>query len=128
MREPQARKLVYARSQGRCEICDAREATNFHHRQSHGRIWTPQNGLHLCGSGTTGCHGWVTEHPRISRDLGWMVSNFLPTTAPGETPALVCGRWCVLLRDGGLSLSAAPVPTQVPPMVPLRFRPRPTVR
>lgn len=128
MREAAARKLVYARSQGRCEICAAREGTNFHHRQSHGRIWSPENGLHLCGSGTTGCHGWVTEHPSISRELGWMVSNFQPPTAPGETPALVRGRWCVLLHDGGLFFSAAPVLTQVPPMVPLRFRPRPTVR
>lgn len=30
----------------------------------------------LCGSGTTGCHGWVHAHPAESYDNGWMVRSY----------------------------------------------------
>lgn len=74
-----ARKIVYARSHNVCEVqipgvCYG-TAGNWHHRRSAGRVWTPANGLHLCGSGTTGCHGWITEHPRDSRDHGWSLRS-----------------------------------------------------
>jgi hypothetical protein len=29
------------------------------------------NGVPLCGSGTTGCHGWAEGHPLLAELLGW---------------------------------------------------------
>lgn len=82
-----ARERVYARSAGRCEIripgvCFG-YGSNFHHRQNKSQLgkWHPSNGLHLCGSGSTGCHGWVTEHPADSARMGWTVLS-------GEDPLL----------------------------------------
>lgn len=36
----------------------------------------PSNLITLCGSGTTGCHGWVHGHPREARLNGWIVSKY----------------------------------------------------
>ena len=60
----------------------------------------------LCGTGTTGCHGWVTAHFLAARDEGgWAVSRYWRTQeqfeahqvryaiGPNGYPA-----WC-LLRD-----------------------------
>lgn len=60
-------------------------------------MWTVENLLDLCGSGTTGCHGWVTEHPALARDYGWSV---LSSHAPLWRPVVVLGRWSYLTRDG----------------------------
>jgi hypothetical protein len=40
----------------------------------------------LCGSGTTGCHGWVHGHPAEAKLRGWIVSRFAPRTAVPELP------------------------------------------
>lgn len=46
-----------------CVVC-GRPATNAHHAVPKGSPWhgddVPENGLPLCGTGTTGCHG--AEH------------------------------------------------------------------
>jgi hypothetical protein len=34
------------------------------------------NLLVLCGSGTTGCHGWVESNRASARDLGLLVSQW----------------------------------------------------
>lgn len=74
--EARGRAAVAARSQGRCEasipgLCVGR-ASNVHHRRnrSQGGTWCPDNLLHLCGSGTTGCHGWVTHNPTGATHYG----------------------------------------------------------
>lgn len=56
-----------------------------HHRKlrSRGGLGTLENGISLCGSGTTGCHGWVHANPAESRDCGWMVSSW---DDPAEIP------------------------------------------
>lgn len=114
MIEKTARGLVYDRSGGWCEvrlpgICFGR-AGNFHHRQNKSQLgrWHPSNGLHLCGSGTTGCHGWITEHPAVSKDKGWTVlSGDNPSLVPAEiwSPQFELGEpielW--LLSDGGVA-------------------------
>lgn len=99
MTEKLAREIVYERSGGLCERCGYGRATNWHHRRAAGRIWTPENGLHLCGSGTTLCHGWVTEHPMISKEWGWVVSNY---AQPHSEPVVRWGVWTLLLPDGGV--------------------------
>lgn len=93
MNEKQAREIVYARSEGVCEVCSQARATNWHHRQNRGRgkvgAWCPSNGLHICGSGTTGCHGDITTHPAWAREFGWSVPSW---GDPAATPALIA-RW-----------------------------------
>lgn len=79
---------IWARDGGCCARCGAAldpERRGFgwsvHHRcpRSSGgtsRLWVDQaaNGLLLCGSGTTGCHGWVESHRDEGRDAGFLVS------------------------------------------------------
>jgi hypothetical protein len=110
-----ARRLVYERSGGLCEIairgvCLGR-ATNWHHRRRPGRIWVPSNGLHLCGSGTTGCHGWVTEHPQLSYPMGWALHSWQD---PLWEPAVIRGRSCYL-TDSGLYVPCREKPRQEQP-------------
>lgn len=45
----------------------------------------PANLLTLCGSGTTGCHGWVTANPSAARMDGLSVSQH---TDPATVPVL----------------------------------------
>lgn len=82
--ESKARELVYARSGGWCEarisgLCYGR-AASWHHRRnrSQGGRWVASNGLHTCGSGTTGCHGALTNPPPGRRpefeDNGWITT------------------------------------------------------
>lgn len=61
MRLPPARDQL-------CVVC-LRPATNWHERLPRGRGGPrdPFNAVPLCGSGTTGCHGYVTEHPEWAR-------------------------------------------------------------
>lgn len=76
-----SRPIVKARSRGRCEVripgkCLGR-ATNMHHRQREGVGPSLDfNLIHLCGSGTTGCHGWITAHPDESWKRGWIVKTW----------------------------------------------------
>jgi hypothetical protein len=66
----------------------------------------PGNGLTLCGSGTTGCHGWVESHPTEAAKAGWAVESWAdPTTVPVRTPS----GW-QLLNDRGYSWSTTPPP------------------
>ena len=54
--------------------------------------------LQLCGSGTTGCHGWVHAHPARAYRLGYLVHT-------GKDPATIpvyyrTGGWQQLHTDG----------------------------
>ena len=82
-----ARAEVIERSGGRCEaavegVCKV-QGTNAHHKRMSGQGGpaTPENLLWACGSGTTGCHGWIPANPREAVQLGLLVSSFAP--APG---------------------------------------------
>lgn len=85
MSEKRSRALVRERSGGDCEIripgrCLGR-ATNYQHRKNKSQCskserWTPSNGLDVCGSGTTGCHGFIHDYPGISTDEGWTVRSW----------------------------------------------------
>ncbi|QJU52193.1 hypothetical protein SCB71_14580 [Herbiconiux sp. KACC 21604] len=69
---------------------------NMQHRRARGRggrgrevsVNFPENLLSLCGSGTTGCHGWVTGHPRLSDECGWSVSTNATEYGPESVPVL----------------------------------------
>lgn len=82
-------ELVRWRDRDRCVRCGA-PATNIHHRRPRGMGGTrdplandPSNLLCLCGSGTTGCHGWIESHRAEALRDGWLVSKWAdPATIP----------------------------------------------
>jgi hypothetical protein len=98
--ERRARALVWERASARCERCGRAPATNWHHRRkrSAGGLWTPENGMALCGTGTTGCHGEVTVNPRISYQQGWSVRS---TQDPALAPVWIAGQGFVYLTAAG---------------------------
>jgi hypothetical protein len=78
-----------------------------HHRQRRAPgLDYISNLILLCGSGTTGCHGWVHAHPEEARAAGWIVRT-LSLLSPEETPLQVVSNgehsplyWVMLPRDG----------------------------
>ena len=76
---------------------------SLHHRKAKGMggdRWANRlsNLILLCGSGTTGCHGWVTEHPELAYEAGWSVPRWDGTT---EVPVKDARRgWIHLDNDG----------------------------
>ena len=95
------RQLLRQRSNDLCERCGQKYGTNAHHRKnrSQGGADTLSNLLWLCGSGTTGCHGYITEHPRDSYNHGWSV---LSHHNPADIPVEYRGTWMWLDDSGNL--------------------------
>lgn len=90
---PTVRRLVVERDGG-CLRCGG-EATNIHHRRPRGMGGTrdpavnaPSNLVALCGSGTTGCHGWIESHRAQALADGWLVSRW---GDPAKVPIFVRG-------------------------------------
>jgi NTP pyrophosphatase (non-canonical NTP hydrolase) len=110
--------LLRERSIDRCEMCGGR-ATNSHHRRPRGlggsrdpKTDAASNGVRICGSGTTGCHGWVEGNRETARELGWLVRQ---GQDPAEVPILLMRpagvlEW-VLLDDEGAAIPCCPCGT-----------------
>lgn len=75
--ERRARAAVKERDQGMCVRCGG-PGTNWDHRKnrSQGGRWEASNGQTLCGSGTTGCHGFVTQNPAAAVLEGFTVPSW----------------------------------------------------
>lgn len=75
--ERRARAAVKERDQGICVRC-GRPGNNWDHRKnrSQGGRWEASNGQTLCGSGTTGCHGWRTLNPAAAVLEGFAVPGW----------------------------------------------------
>lgn len=58
---------------------------------------TPANGVPLCGSGTTGCHGWTEHHPIEAGLLGWRLQDWEDQL---EAPFYTRFGWRVWTADG----------------------------
>ena len=77
---------------------------SLHHRKGRrGGDTSYPNALILCGTGTTGCHGWVTEHPEEAFELGLAIRRL--ATTPEYEPENVrvrdnFGRWFLLTQNG----------------------------
>lgn len=88
------KELVDMRDKQRCVRC-GKSLYNIpgsrHHRKlrshaSKAEMHLPSNLIDLCGSGTTGCHGWVHSHPHEAREHGWIVSAYqTPTEVAVDT-------------------------------------------
>lgn len=81
-------------------------AWSVHHRRPRGMggagadwINRAANGLVLCGSGTTGCHGWVEKHRDRARELGFLVPRGVLRADEVSIVHAVLGH--VLLTDEG---------------------------
>lgn len=104
MNEARARGIVAERSGGVCEVCGSARATNMHHRlnRSQGGTWAPSNLLHLCGSGTTGCHGFITCNPAAAGHSGAALQSHQdPATTPVQLITWLGGVRPYLLGDDG---------------------------
>jgi hypothetical protein len=98
--EGRGRRLVGARSSGRCEvrvddICTGR-ASEWQHRKnrSQGGGWAASNGLHACSA----CHGYIHANPTISYSKGWMVRSYLTSS---DVPVMHGLHGHVFLDDAG---------------------------
>lgn len=94
--------LCWQRAAGACEQChralrleDRGIGWSLHHRQPRGMggskavyVNLPGNLLVLCGSGTTGCHGWVEANRERALDTGLLVSR-LSRVLPVQVPVLL---------------------------------------
>lgn len=103
------RLRVYERDSWCCARCGQQVrgergvAYSLQHRKkrSAGVDNRPSNLVLLCGSGTTGCHGWVESHPTLAAvEGGWALSGYVD---PATVPVLVRGqygeRWLYLTDD-----------------------------
>lgn len=60
----EVRAYVFAREQGVCRCCGIRAAESMHEirpRSLGGKV-SRENSIAACGSGTTGCHGYMQDH------------------------------------------------------------------
>lgn len=107
--------LIIERDQGRCVRCGAHVvhlergfAWSIHHRRPRGAGGTTlrwvslaANGVTLCGSGTTGCHGWVERERTKAFDLGLLVSKIGVATATTTRLKHRLYGWALLDNEGG---------------------------
>lgn len=81
---PAARAAINELGHGRCIGCGRPDITAQHRRArgmggtSDVAIGHPANGVPLCGSGTSGCHGWTEHHPADALLLGWRLAPSQP--------------------------------------------------
>ena len=77
--------------------------TNHHHRRSRSvhdaHRHCPCVLVTMCGSGITGCHGYVHARPLVARGTGLIVSKFV--TAPSLTPFRSGLAWVFPDCEGG---------------------------
>lgn len=87
---------VGLRARGYCERCRRflRGLYSHHHRIPRGMggsrdvlLSHPSNIVLLCGSGTTGCHGWIERNRADAYALGWLVDRY--TAGEPTDPRLV---------------------------------------
>lgn len=62
----------------------------------------------VCGSGTTGCHGWIEEHRTDAEVLGWILPKLNPDIDPEAEPLFTIDGWVLLDDQGGIAPCAAP--------------------
>lgn len=109
-------QLVDLRDESRCVRCGRwlpGTPASRHHRKrrsqaSRGEVHSPANLILLCGTGTTGCHGWVHAHPAQAREHGWLLRS---TDDPTRIPLLSDVHGWILLDDkGGWTPTEEPQP------------------
>lgn len=99
---------VKNRAGHKCERCGTVDAEfwSLHHRRPRGMggsknpaLNMPSNILLLCGSGTTGCHGWVESNREEAYGSGLLVRMW---QIPRDTPVTLWHGTFVLDDEGGV--------------------------
>lgn len=102
-------EAILERAQYSCEACgiqlgDRRgEDWSVQHRRPRGMGGTrwrginlPSNLMILCGSATTGCHGFAESNRFSALAAGWLVES---RKDPAKARALVLKRWVLLTNE-----------------------------
>ncbi len=100
------RQTVYQRANYCCERCGIyAQGGSVHHRRPRGMggdkraaTSTAANALLLCGSGTTGCHGWVESNREEAYARGLLVRRH---DDPAAVPVELLYGTFLLNVDGG---------------------------
>lgn len=106
--DDETRFLVLARGQYKCERCRRdfmRMGVSIHHRRPRMMGGSKNPDLHkasnliaLCGSGTSGCHGWVENNRASARAFGYLLENVESAEqAPFKD---MNGTWWLIDNDG----------------------------
>jgi hypothetical protein len=79
--------------------------SSIHHRINRGsggsaKLERPSLLIRMCGTGTTGCHGWVTNEPRQAGKWGWLLPKNNPDIDPEQERILLYDGWHILADDG----------------------------
>lgn len=107
------RRAIAERDRGRCLRC-GHWGTNVQHRIGRGMGGTSRREVNedlaslvtMCGSGTTGCHGWATEHPAEAYATGWAIRRS-SRELPSEIPLVdLTGRQLFLTEEGHVIYTA----------------------
>lgn len=119
MTPDQAKDAVRTRDGGRCQKCGRSVANipaSIHHRRPRGmggvrnrRLDIPSNMVVLCGTGTTGCHGWLEHHRQDATRDGWLISK-MSRDDPAEVPVRTYRGWVLLDDEGGFFFIGGEVP------------------
>lgn len=89
---PATRALILERDQG-CVVCGREDGLNIHHRAPRGMggskapwVNRASNGITVCGSGVTGCHGEIEANRSWAEVKGYIVRRGLnlPVNVPVE--------------------------------------------
>jgi len=112
----EVRMSVMARAGFRCERCGVSIQSipmSIHHRRPRAmggthRVETnyPSNLMALCGSGTSGCHGYLESHRSEAMDYGFIVPQF---EMPNNVPVKTIAGWVMLNDDGSLTTTLEPL-------------------
>jgi hypothetical protein len=100
-----ARRIVRQRDGHLCQMCGASivdQPSSVHHRRRRGMggsalLERASNLVRLCGTGTTGCHGFVESQRTLATVRGWLLGYL---DDPEATPLLCYDGWHLLLDDG----------------------------
>ena len=117
-------RLVEGRESNRCIVCDRYlRAGNWpgmshHHKKRRSQTYgdperhAPSNVIDVCGTdNSTGCHGWIHQHPEQARALGYLLKSYDPE--PSQVPVYSCRRGWILLDTDG-QWHSCPPPEDLP--------------
>lgn len=110
------RRLVDDRDGDDCRRCGQPtwgDDFSRHHRIPRGAggsalVDRASNMLKLCGSGSTGCHGWIEQHRTDAEVLGYLLPKLNRDINPATEPIFIHEHGWVLLGDDASITPCAP--------------------